>query len=166
MFARKANGVLAHMDVVLIKPVDELGNAGDVVKVSDGYARNYLFPRKEAKFASPGVLKHEAERAETQKRQAQKRITEDKAIATKIETISPIVVKAAVGEEGKLFGTITPKELGRIITEKSGVEIDRRSLSVERAMNRVGAYDVQYRISSLVEAKLVVDIQAAEVVAE
>lgn len=155
-----------HMDVVLIKAVEDLGNAGDVVKVSDGYARNFLFPRKEAKFASPGVLKHEAEREETQKRQAQKRITEDKAIAAKIEATSPIVVKAAVGEEGKLFGTITPKELGRIVSEKSGIDIDRRSLTVERAMNRIGAYDVSYRISSLVEAKLVVDIQAAEISAE
>jgi large subunit ribosomal protein L9 len=154
------------LEVVLTKAVDELGNPGDVVRVSDGYARNCLFPRKLAQYASKGALKHQQEREETLKRQAQKRIAEDKALAATIEKISPIVVKASVGEEGKLFGTITPKELGRIISEKSGVEVDRRSLSVDRAMNRVGSYDVQYRISSLVDAKLVIDIQAAEVVAE
>ena len=72
------------------------------------------------------------------------------------------MIKAAVGEEGKLVGTITPKELGRILTEKSGIEVDRRHLTIERPLNRVGAYDVSYRLSSFVEAKLVVEIQAGE----
>ena len=150
------------MDVILLKSVENLGEQGDVVRVSDGHARNMLFPRNMAVFASEGALRHQKSRLETIERQAKKRIAEDQAVASKIEAISPVVIKVAVGEEGKLFGTITPKELGRILTEKAGIEVDRRHLSIERPLNRVGAYDVSYRLSSFVEAKLVVEIQAGE----
>jgi large subunit ribosomal protein L9 len=150
------------MDVILLKPVENLGEQGDVVRVSDGHARNMLFPRNLAVFASEGALRHQKSRLETVERQAKKRIAEDQAVASKIEAISPVIIKAAVGEEGKLFGTITPKELGRILSEKSGIEVDRRHLTIERPLNRVGAYDVSYRLSSFVEAKLVVEIQAGE----
>ncbi|MFN9691125.1 MAG: 50S ribosomal protein L9 [Vampirovibrionales bacterium] len=150
------------MDVILLKPVENLGEQGDVVRVSDGHARNMLFPRNLAVFASEGALRHQKSRLETIERQAKKRIAEDQAVATKIEAIGIVVIKAAVGEEGKLFGTITPKELGRILSEKSGIEVDRRHLTIERPLNRVGAYDVSYRLSSFVEAKLVVEIQAGE----
>ena len=149
------------MEVILLKPVDHLGEQGDVVRVADGYARNLLFPRNLAVVASTGAKRHEQNRQETIERQAQKRIAEDQAIASKIEAVSPVVIKAAVGEEGKLFGTITPKELGRILSEKTGVVVDRRNLTIERALNRIGAYDVNYRLSSFVEAKIVVDIQAS-----
>ncbi|XVJ51274.1 MAG: 50S ribosomal protein L9 [Vampirovibrio sp.] len=150
------------MDVILLKPVENLGETGQVVRVSEGHARNLLFPRNLAVFASEGAIRHQKTRQETQERQAQKRMAEDQAIAKQVEAISPVVLKATVGEEGKLFGTITPKELGRILSEKSGVEVDRRHLSIERPLNRVGAYDVTYRLSSYVEAKIVVDIQATE----
>jgi large subunit ribosomal protein L9 len=150
------------MDVILLKPVENLGEQGDVVRVSDGHARNMLFPRNLAVFASEGALRHQKSRLETIERQAKKRIAEDQAVASKIEAISPVIIKAAVGEEGKLFGTITPKELGRILTEKAGIDVDRRHLTIERPLNRVGAYDVSYRLSSFVEAKLVVEIQAGE----
>ncbi len=150
------------MEVILLKSVENLGEQGDVVRVSDGHARNLLFPRSLAVFASPGALRQQQSRLETVERQAKKRIAEDQAVASKIEAISPVVIKAAVGEEGKLFGTITPKELGRILSEKAGLDVDRRHLSIERPLNRVGAYDVSYRLSSFVEAKLVVEIQAGE----
>ncbi|MFN7311124.1 MAG: 50S ribosomal protein L9 [Vampirovibrionales bacterium] len=150
------------MDVILLKSVENLGEQGDVVRVSDGHARNMLLPRNMAVFASEGALRHQKSRLETIERQAKKRIAEDQAVASKIEAISPVIIKAAVGEEGKLFGTITPKELGRILTEKAGLEVDRRHLTIERPLNRVGAYDVSYRLSSFVEAKLVVEIQAGE----
>jgi large subunit ribosomal protein L9 len=150
------------MDVILLKPVDNLGEQGDVVKVANGHARNMLFPRNLAKAVTPGVLKHEAARKESLKLQAKKRISEDKEIAAKIEAVSPVVIKATVGEEGKLFGTITPKELGRILSEKTGLELDRRSLTVENALNRVGEYNVTYKLSAYVEAALVIDIQAAD----
>jgi len=150
------------MDVILLKPVENLGEQGDVVRVSDGHARNMLFPRNLAVFASEGALRHQKSRLETIERQAKKRIAEDQGVASKIQAISPVIIKAAVGEEGKLFGTITPKELGRILSEKSGIEVDRRHLTIERPLNRVGAYDVSYRLSSFVEAKLVVEIQAGE----
>jgi large subunit ribosomal protein L9 len=150
------------MEVVLLKPVENLGEQGDVVRVSDGYARNLLFPRNLAVFASAGALRHEKNRLETIERQAKKRIAEDQAVASKIESLKTVVIKAAVGEEGKLFGTITPKELGRILTEKAGIEVDRRHLSIERPLNRVGSYEVSYRLSSFVEAKIVVEIQASQ----
>jgi len=80
------------MDVILLKSVENLGEQGDVVRVSDGHARNMLFPRNMAVFASEGALRHQKSRLETIERQAKKRIAEDQAVASKIEAISPVVI--------------------------------------------------------------------------
>jgi large subunit ribosomal protein L9 len=149
------------MEVILLKTIENVGFQGDLLKVADGYARNFLFPRTLAVPASAGAKKNLATQQEQQKQQAQKRYEADVQIANKLKAISPLVVEASVGDDGKLFGTITPKEVARLLEEKSGVTIDRKNLTIGKALNRVGAYDLEYRLSTLVKVALVVDITAA-----
>jgi large subunit ribosomal protein L9 len=154
------------MEVILLKTVENVGFQGDLLKVADGYARNYLFPRTLAVPASAGAKKNLAAQQEQQKQQAQKRYEADVQVANKLKAISPLVVEASVGDDGKLFGTITPKEVARLLEEKSGVTIDRKNLTIGRALNRVGAYDLEYRLSTLVKVALVVEVTPVAAVAQ
>jgi large subunit ribosomal protein L9 len=146
------------MEVILSKAVESVGFQGDLLNVADGYARNYLFPRNLAVPASAGAKRNLLAQQEQQKQQAQKRYEADLAIATQLKAVSPLVVEASVGDDGKLFGTITPKEVARLLEEKSGVTLDRKNLTIGRALNRVGSYDIEYRLSSLVKAALIIEI--------
>ena len=146
------------MVVILSKAVESVGFQGDLLNVADGYARNYLFPRNLAIPASAGAKKNLLAQQEQQKQQAQKRYEADVAVAAKLKAVSPLVVEASVGDDGKLFGTITPKEVARLLEEKSGVSLDRKNLTIGRALNRVGSYDIEYRLSTLVKVALVIEI--------
>jgi large subunit ribosomal protein L9 len=149
------------MEIILNKAVENVGFQGDLLNVADGYARNYLFPRNLAVPASAGAKKDLLSKQAQQKQQAQKRYEADLAIASKLKAISPLVVEASVGDDGKLFGTITPKEVARLLEEKSGITLDRKNLTIGRALNRVGSYDVEYRLSSLVKVALIIEIAPA-----
>ena len=146
------------MEVILSKAVESVGFQGDLLNVAEGYARNYLFPRNLAIPASAGAKKNLLAQQEQQKQQAQKRYEADVAVAAKLKAVSPLVVEASVGDDGKLFGTITPKEVARLLEEKSGVSLDRKNLTIGRALNRIGSYDVDYRLSTLVKVALVIEI--------
>jgi large subunit ribosomal protein L9 len=146
------------MEVILSRAVENVGFQGDLLNVAEGYARNYLFPRNFAVPASAGAKRNLLAQQAQQKQQAQKRYEADLAIATQLKVVSPLVVEASVGDDGKLFGTITPKEVARLLEEKSGVTLDRKNLTIGRALNRVGSYDIEYRLSSLVKAALIIEI--------
>ena len=148
------------MEVILSKAVESVGFQGDLLNVAEGYARNYLFPRNLAIPASAGAKKNLLAQQEQQKQQAQKRYEADVATAAKLKAISPLVDEATVGDDGKLFGTITPKEVARLLEEKAGVTLDRKNLTIGRALNRIGSYDIEYRLSTLVKVALVIEIAA------
>jgi large subunit ribosomal protein L9 len=153
------------MKVVLLKAVEHIGELGQVVDVKDGYARNLLFPNNLAVVANTGALRHLEGVKEQQKRKAQKRLAQDQALAKALEAASPLRISTTAGEEGKLFGTITPKEVARLLSEKAAMEVDRKTLTLDSAINRLGAYQVTVKLSPLVSAKVQVLVEA-EVVAE
>ncbi|HMC37417.1 MAG TPA: 50S ribosomal protein L9, partial [Actinomycetota bacterium] len=97
------------MKVILQREVEKLGAPGDVVDVADGYARNYLIPRKLAAPASEGAVKHAQQLRRGHDEQVRKALAESKAIAEKL-VASPLRVKAKAGEDGRLFGSITANE--------------------------------------------------------
>ncbi|MFM7389487.1 MAG: 50S ribosomal protein L9 [Vampirovibrionales bacterium] len=148
------------MKVLLLKDVPKIGKKGDIVDVADGQARNMLIPRKLAIQATEGAKKQQAQVDEAKQRQAQKEYEAQVALAKSIEALSPLKVTAKVGDDGKLFGTITPKELARLLSEKTSVEVDRRQLHVATALNKIGAYDVELKLNPSVSAKFVVQVQA------
>jgi large subunit ribosomal protein L9 len=150
------------MQVILVKDVDSLGESGEVCNVSDGYARNFLFPQGLALQATKGSLKDLETRRERLRVKAEKKHQEDLARAQKVQDIGTLVLSARAGEQGKLFGAVTTKELSRLITEKSGLEIDRKNLKLNHPINRLGDYELQIRFSPKVQATLPVQVVADE----
>jgi large subunit ribosomal protein L9 len=148
------------MKVLLLNDVPKIGKKGEIVDVSDGQARNMLIPRKLAVQATEGAKKQQSLLEDTRQRQAQRDHEAQVALAKEIEGLSPVVVTAKVGDDGKLFGTITPKELARLLSEKTGQAVDRRLLNIGSAMNKIGAYDVELKFTPSVSAKFVVQVQA------
>ena len=111
------------MQVILKKDVQNLGEAGDIVSVKDGYARNFLLPQQMAEVATEGALKNREQNIARIQAKQEKLHQEALAIAEKIEKFGKLELSAKAGETGKLFGTITTKKLTEELAEKAGVEV-------------------------------------------
>jgi large subunit ribosomal protein L9 len=129
-----------------------LGKTGDLVKVSDGYARNYLIPQRKAVFATEKSLKV----IEHQRRQIQHRVEKTKKdaekMAQRIETLSCTFAKT-VGESGKLFGSVTSMDIENYLKE-SGIEVDRKKISLEEPIKNLGMFTVPVKLHPEVTAHL------------
>jgi large subunit ribosomal protein L9 len=132
------------MEVILREHVDNLGRRGDVVKVADGYARNYLLPRKLALVATAGNKKQiERERAKFEAKEAEeKKVAE--AIAGRMDNVE-IEIARKVGETEALYGSVTSADIAAALAAR-GVEIDRRRLQLQEPIKRLGEYDVPIRL--------------------
>jgi large subunit ribosomal protein L9 len=128
------------MEIILIEDVPSLGKRGDRVRVSDGYARNYLLPRNKAVLMTASGLKT-LERAEHQLQHSQDKLQQEAGVlAQKIEEISCTVTKQA-GEEGKLFGAVTSADIADVLSEQ-GVSVDRKKIVLEEPIKNLGVYTV------------------------
>ncbi len=148
------------MQIILTKDVDALGSIGDVVDVADGYARNFLFPKNRAIEASKGSLADLQRRIERIRAKAEKKHQEDLAKAEKINNLTLITLEANAGDTGKLYGTITTKELTRVLQEKTGLEIERRNVNVDHPISKVGDYNVYVKLSAKVSAQVKLAVKA------
>jgi large subunit ribosomal protein L9 len=149
------------MKVILQKPVDKLGAPGDVVDVADGYARNFLMPRGLAVRASKGGVKH----VESLKRAHITRVSQAQAEAQEVAdrlTESPIKVRARVGEEGRLFGSVTAAELAEEIERQTGVKVDRRDVHLDEPIRSVGVHEVTVHLFADVDPVVPVEVEPAE----
>ena len=127
------------MEIILIKDVDNLGAANEVIKVRNGYARNYLIPQKFAVEASPSNLKQlEEVRKQLQKKEQQMLSVINEVIAKL--TDGPLKIGAKSGTSGKIFGSVTSLQLTRAIREQKGYEIDRRKISIADEVKELGSY--------------------------
>jgi large subunit ribosomal protein L9 len=130
---------------ILLKEVEGLGGVGQAVDVSPGYLRNYLVPRKLAQPATKGALE-EAERrreaAEKSEREALERAGETAALLSK--TVLTITHRA--GEDGRLFGSVTSKEIAEAISEARGLRIDRKRIRLDEGIREVGTYMVEVEV--------------------
>ncbi|HEY9744893.1 MAG TPA: 50S ribosomal protein L9 [Oculatellaceae cyanobacterium] len=150
------------MKVILTKDVDTLGDNGDLLEVSDGFFRNYLEPKKLAIRATEGSLADLQRRIERIRAKAEKKHQEDLAKAEKVNALGVITLEANAGDTGKLYGTITTKELTKVIQEKTGFEIERRNVNVDRPINKVGEYTVNVKFSAKVSAQFLLNVTAAK----
>ncbi|HEY6678794.1 MAG TPA: 50S ribosomal protein L9 [Actinomycetota bacterium] len=149
------------MKVILQKPVDKLGVPGDVVDVADGYARNYLMPRGLAVRASKGGVKH----VESLKRAHTTKVSQAQAEAQEVAdrlTASPIKVRARVGEEGRLFGSVTAAEVAEEIERQTGVKVDRRDVRLDEPIRSVGVHQVTVHLFTDVDPAVPVEVEPAE----
>ncbi len=142
------------MKVILTADVKGLGKKGEMVNASDGYARNYLFPRKLAVEANAQALNELKNREAASKHRAETELSEAQEAARKINAMT-LHLKANAGASGKLFGSITSKEIAERIKEELGVEVDKRKISVDD-IKSYGTYEAEVKLLAGVTAKLYV----------
>lgn len=127
------------MQVILIKDIDNLGSANEVVKVRPGYARNYLIPQKFAVEASPSNLKVAQEKDKVKNKREQALLAEIAKVADVLKA-SPVKVGAKTGSSGKIFGSVTSIQIARAIKEQKGYEIDRKRIAITEEVKEVGTH--------------------------
>ena len=130
------------MQVILIKDVDNLGAANEMVTVRPGYARNYLIPQKYAIEASGSNKKVLEERQKQLKKREEKLMAEINKVREVLSS-TPLKIGAKTGTSGKIFGSVTSIQLVRAIREQKGYEIDRRRISILDEVKEVGTYKAQ-----------------------
>ncbi len=135
------------MNVILVKEVPSLGNPGELVKVKNGYARNYLIPNKLALRESEESLKIlEKQKAEFAK-QVEARKLEYKALSEKLAAITDLNLKVKTGEDEKIFGTITTANLSAALKEQFGIELDKKVLVLKDHIKSLGTYSARVQLS-------------------
>lgn len=154
------------MQVILKKDVQSLGEAGDVINVKDGYARNFLLPQKIAEIATDGALKNREQNLARIKAKQEKLHQQALEQAQVIEKIAALELSAKAGENGKLFGTITTKKLAEELQAKSGIEVDRKNVSLNVPINKIGEYKMLVKLTSKVKTEVAVVVTASEIIKE
>jgi large subunit ribosomal protein L9 len=148
------------MKVVLREDVEKLGRKGDLLDVADGYARNFLVPRGLAIKATKGVVAQ----AEAMRRNREAREVRDRAaaevLATRLASAGPLSIGARAGEAGKLFGSVTSADIAAALHERTGVEIDRRSVLLDDSIRELGEVEVTVRLHADVAVPVVVAVVA------
>ncbi len=140
------------MEVILRQAVEKLGRPGDIVKVSAGYARNYLLPRGVAYEATPGNKKRiERERQRLEAAEESRR-TSAQGFAEKLEQVS-LTFSARVGEEGKLFGSVTTADIAQQLGEQ-GYSIEKRQIDLKEPIKALGVYRVPIRLHADVHPEI------------
>ena len=127
------------MEVILIQDVDNLGALNEVVKVKNGYARNYLLPRQLAVENSPSNRKQLEERMKQVKKKEDKMLAEINSVISKLKE-APLKLGAKTGTSGKIFGSVTPLQVSRAIREQRGYEIDRKKINILDEVKELGTY--------------------------
>jgi len=149
------------MKVILSKDVQGTGKAGEVKDVADGYARNYLIPRKLAIPATGGALKNvEAKKVSEQKKAAAEEAAA-RALADRL-TSAPVILKAKVGDQGRLYGSITSADIADQLSAQLKQPIDKRKIEIDEPIRQLGTFDVTIRLHRAVTAAVKVDVQRAE----
>jgi large subunit ribosomal protein L9 len=139
------------MKVILRKEHEKLGAVGTVVDVKDGYARNFLIPKGLAYPASEGSMRALAEEKKQSEQRANKELRTSQKLATELEKVS-ITLQMKVGEDEKLFGSVTSQMIADALKEK-GFEIDKRIIELEEPIKALGIYNVNIRLHQSVIGK-------------
>lgn len=144
---------MANVKLILREDVQGLGQAGDVVDVRPGYARNFLVPEGKAVLASAGRLRE----VEHLKRQIAEKVAREladhRALKDRIEKLGELEVRARVGEEGKLFGSVTVAQIAELLAAR-GVEVDRRRIDLPEPIKTAGEHAVQVKLHREIGATL------------
>ncbi|HEY7292016.1 MAG TPA: 50S ribosomal protein L9 [Vicinamibacterales bacterium] len=144
------------MEVILREHVDNLGRRGEIVKVADGYARNFLLPRKLALVATQGNKQRiERERAKFEAKEAEERKVAE-ALAARMADV-PVEIARKVGETEALYGSVTSSDIADALKAK-GVDLDRRKIQLQEPIKRIGEFDIPVRLQRDVTATIKVKV--------
>ena len=151
------------MEVILLQDVKDLGRAGEVKRVADGYARNYLLPKGMANKATPGALKEAEIQLKAQGRRQSKIEAEASAVADALADVS-LKFTAKSGETGRLYGSITAGDIAEALEKETGIVIDKRKLTIEEPLRQLGTHRVGIKLLAGLtpEIEVVVEPEEAE----
>ncbi len=144
------------MKVILKEDIERVGKRGEIVNVSDGYARNYLIPKKLAVPATPSNLKAFQNEEKLRKMKADREKTKAEKLANKIKNIS-ITIAVKTGEDDKLFGAVSSVDILSALKEK-GIELQKGMIRMEESIRSLGTHYVPIKLHPEVEAKLKVEV--------
>ena len=145
------------MEVVLLQDVKTLGKKDAIVTVNDGYARNFLFPKKLAVDATKANLNTLKQQLAAAKRLAEQQLEEARAQAAEMEKIQ-VRIPVKIGANGKLFGAVSSREIAEALKKQWGVEIDKKKIQLDEAIKTAGEQQVAVKLHKDVTAKLTVII--------
>lgn len=148
------------MKVILLQDVKGKGKKGQMLEISDGYARNYLLPKKLAMEATPDAINTMRMNDKAAAEKAAKERAEALEVARQLRAMT-VVVTAKGGGAGKLFGSVTSQEIADALKEKSGIAIDKRKIVLSDPIKNVGTYTVQCKLGYEITAPLTVKIEEA-----
>ena len=149
------------MKVILLQDVKGTGKKQEIVNVSDGYARNFLFPRKLAVDATPGAAKElEKKQAAERARETERRLAAEKKAASLRGKVINVVAKC--GAQGRLYGSVTGAEIAEALKQQHGVEVDKRKIELSDPIRTVGEVDVVIKLYPEISAKMLVRVTGGE----
>ncbi len=149
------------MEVLLLKDVEQLGEAGEIKRVANGYARNFLIPRGLAVIATPGAVKQAELQLESESRRQAKELDEAQALAQALDGLT-VTFQARAGESDRLYGSITNANIADALSEQVDQEVDRRKIDMEEPLKELGTHAVTVRLAPGAEAKVTVIIEREE----
>jgi large subunit ribosomal protein L9 len=148
------------MQVILREDIDNLGKIGDLVKVADGYARNFLVPNKKAIEATPNNV-HAMDHAKKMVSDRLRKLKKEAAADADMIKALAITIKAKSGEEGKLFGSVTSMDIAEAM-KAQGVTVDKRKIVLDEPIKRLGDFTVTVKLHADVTAEFKLSVVAAE----
>lgn len=148
------------MKVILKADVKALGKKGQVFEVSDGYARNFLFPKGLAVEATSGNLSDLASKKANEEKKKEKEKQDAQALAEKLKALSVEIITKS-GEGGRLFGSVTNKEIAEALKAKFGIDVDRRKLELKEPIKALGTFNVHAKLHPEVTAQFQVHVKAS-----
>ncbi|MDI3481056.1 MAG: large subunit ribosomal protein [Tepidanaerobacteraceae bacterium] len=141
------------MKVIMLSDVKDVGKKGEVINVAEGYARNYLFPRKLAMEATESSMKQLEQQRRAHEKKKQKEKENAMHLAEKLKKIH-LALKVKAGENGKLFGSITSKDISDALKNNYNIDIDKRKIEIANPIKSLGEYEATVKLAPEVETKI------------
>ncbi|MCI8662644.1 MAG: 50S ribosomal protein L9 [Hungatella sp.] len=148
------------MQVVLLEDVKSLGKKGEIVKVNEGYARNFILPRKLGVEATPKNLNDLKLKKANEEKKAAEQLAEARELGAKLEK-SSVTLSIKAGDNGKAFGSVSGKEIAKAIQEQLGLDIDKKKLVLPEPLKTFGTHEVPVKLHRDVTVKLAVKVEEA-----
>ncbi|MDU2065095.1 MAG: 50S ribosomal protein L9 [Sporomusaceae bacterium] len=149
------------MKVILQAEVKKLGKKGDIIEVSEGYARNFLLPKQLAVVATATNVNTATQKKASEERRAQQQLDEAKVMASQLTKVS-VTIAAKLGSNGKLFGSITAQDVADALKAQYQIEIDKRKIELKEAVKSLGTYPVVIKVHPEVTSQIEMKVTAKE----
>ncbi|HWI54773.1 MAG TPA: 50S ribosomal protein L9 [Desulfobacteria bacterium] len=145
------------MKVILLQDVKKIGSKGEIINVAEGYARNFLFPRKLAVEATDGHLKDLEQKKASEARKKTQILEDARALGARLENLE-VKIATKVGDGGRLFGSITSKDIADAIKLQHKIDLDKKKIIMEIPVKSLGTYNVAVKLHPDVQAKINVQV--------